>query len=289
MFGIIGIVVVFVSIFGGYMLAGGKFGLILKALPFEFMMIGGSAAGTFLIGNGGSTIGKTVKSIGKIFGGPGFKKQDYIDVLCLMFALLKLAKTKGVIAIEPHIEKPDESKIFQAYPKIAKDHFAVDLICDSMRMITMGMDDPHQFEEIINKELEKHHSDLGRVQGAMQAIADSCPALGIVAAVLGVVKTMASINEPPEILGKMIGGALVGTFLGIFLAYGFFGPFASRLKQVFDDDHKFYEIIRDTMVAHLHGQPPQISIEIGRKSVPSEIQPSFAQLEEATQTIPAAA
>ncbi len=289
MFGIIGIVVVFASIFGGYLLAGGKLGLILKALPFEMMMIGGSAVGTFLIGNGGSTIGKTVKCMGKVFGGPGFKKQDYIDVLCLMFALLKLAKTKGVIAIEPHIEKPDESKLFQAYPKIAKDHFAVDLICDSMRMITMGMDDPHQFEEIINKELEKHHGDLGRVQGAMQAIADSCPALGIVAAVLGVVKTMASINEPPEILGKMIGGALVGTFLGIFLAYGFFGPFASRLKQVFDDDHKFYEIIRDTMVAHLHGQPPQISIEIGRKSVPSEIQPSFAQLEEATQAIPAAA
>jgi chemotaxis protein MotA len=253
------------------------------------MMIGGSAAGTFLIGNGGSTIGKAVKNLGKIFGGPGFKRQDYLDVLCLMFALLKLAKTKGVIAIEPHIEKPDESKIFQAYPKIAHDHFAVDLICDSMRMITMGLDDPHQFEEIINKELEKHHHELSRAQGAVQTVADACPALGIVAAVLGVVKTMASINEPPEILGKMIGGALVGTFLGIFLAYGFFGPFAGRMKQCFDDDHKFYEIIRDTMVAHLHGHAPQISIEIGRKSVPSEVQPTFQQMEEATQAMPAPA
>jgi len=156
-------------------------------------------------------------------------------------------------------------------------------------MITMGMDDPHQFEEIVSKELEKHHAELGRAQSAMQTVADGTPALGIVAAVLGVIKTMASINEPPEILGKMIGGALVGTFLGVFLAYGFIGPFASRMKQVFDDDHKFYEIIRDTMVAHLHGQPPQIAIEIGRKSVPSEIQPSFAQLEEATQSIPAVA
>ena len=289
MFAIIGIVTVFGMVFGGYMLAGGKFGLILKALPFEFMMIGGAAAGTFLIGNGGATIGKAAKSIGKVFGGPSFKKQDYVDVLCLMFSLLKLAKTKGVIAIEPHIEKPDESKIFQAYPKIAKDHFAVDLICDSMRMITMGMDDPHQFEEIVNKELEKHHGELARAQGAIQTVADACPALGIVAAVLGVVKTMASINEPPEILGKMIGGALVGTFLGIFMSYGFFAPFAQRLKQVFDDDHKLYEIIRDTMVAHLHGQPPQIAIEIGRKSIPGELHVSFAQLEEATQAIPQAA
>jgi chemotaxis protein MotA len=289
MFAIIGIVLIFVMVFGGYILAGGKLGIILKALPFEMMMIGGAAAGTFLISNGSATIGKSLKSLGKVFGGPSFKKQDYIDVLCLMFSLLRLAKTKGVIAIEQHIEKPTESKIFQAYPKILNDHFAIDLICDSMRMITMGMDDPHQFEEIINKELEKHHGELGRAQSAIQTVADACPALGIVAAVLGVIKTMASINEPPEILGRMIGGALVGTFLGIFLAYGFLGPFASRMKQIFDDDHKFYEIIRDTMVAHLHGQAPQIAIEIGRKSVPSEIQPSFAQLEEATQAIPAAA
>ena len=289
MFAIIGIVLIFVMVFGGYMLAGGKMGLILKALPFELMMIGGAAVGAFLIANGGATIGKVAKSIGKVFGGPNFKKQDYIDVLCLMFSLLRLAKTKGVIAIEQHIEKPSESRIFQTYPKIANDHFAVDLICDSMRMITMGMDDPHQFEEIVSKELEKHHAELGRAQSAMQTVADGTPALGIVAAVLGVIKTMASINESPEILGKMIGGALVGTFLGVFLAYGFIGPFASRMKQVFDDDHKFYEIIRDTMVAHLHGQPPQIAIEIGRKSVPSEIQPSFAQLEEATQSIPAVA
>jgi hypothetical protein len=175
MFAIIGIVTVFAMVFGGYLLAGGKMALILKALPFEMMMIGGAAVGTFLIGNGGATVGKAAKSLGKVFGGPSFKKQDFVDVLCLMFTLLKLAKTKGVIAIEPHIEKPDESKIFQAYPKIAKDHFAVDLICDSMRMITMGMDDPHQFEEIVNKELEKHHHELGRAQGAIQTVADALP------------------------------------------------------------------------------------------------------------------
>jgi chemotaxis protein MotA len=287
MFAIIGFVVVFVSIFGGYMLAGGKFTLILKALPFEFMMIGGAAAGTFLIGNGGSTIGKAAGNLAKVFTGPKFAKQDYLDVLCLMFTLLKLMKSKGVIAVEPHIEKPEESTIFKNYPKIAGNHFAVELICDSMRMITMGMDDPHQFEEIVNKELEKHHHELAMAQSAIQTMADGCPALGIVAAVLGVIKTMASINEPPEILGKMIGGALVGTFLGVLLAYGFFGPFAARLKQCFDEEHKYYEIIRDTMVAHLHGQPPQIAVEIGRKHVPSPMQPTFGQMEEATNAAPA--
>jgi chemotaxis protein MotA len=286
MFGIIGIVVVLVCVFGGYVLAGGKLGIIIKALPFELMIIGGSAAGTFLTANGTATLGKAGKNFTKVFSGPKFKQQDYVDVLCLMFSLLKLTKTKGVIAVEPHIEKPDDSKIFQTYPKIAHDHFARDLICDSMRMVTMGMDDPHQFEEIVNKEIEKHHHDVMRAQSALQTVADACPALGIVAAVMGVIKTMGSINEPPEILGRMIGGALVGTFLGVLLSYGFIGPFSSRLKQVFEDEGKFYDIIRDTMVAHLHGHPPQISIEIGRKNVPAELQPSFTQLEEATSALP---
>jgi len=286
MFGIIGIVVVLVCVFGGYVLAGGKLGIIIKALPFELMIIGGSAAGTFLTANGTATLGKAAKSFSKVFSGSRFKQQDYVDVLCLMFSLLKLTKTKGVIAVEPHIEKPDDSKLFQTYPKIAHDHFARDLICDSMRMVTMGMDDPHQFEEIVNKEIEKHHHDVMRAQSALQTVADACPALGIVAAVMGVIKTMGSINEPPEILGRMIGGALVGTFLGVLLSYGFIGPFASRLKQVFEDEGKFYDIIRDTMVAHLHGHPPQISVEIGRKNVPAELQPSFAQLEEATSALP---
>ena len=288
MIGIIGIVLVIACVFGGYVLAGGKLQIILKALPFEFMIIGGSAAGTFLTANGTATLGKAGKSLAKVFTGPKFKQQDFVDVLCLMFTLLKLTKTKGVIAVEPHIEKPDESKIFAQYPKIAADHFALDLICDSMRMITMGMDDAHQFEEIVNKEIEKHHGDVMRAQSALQTVADACPALGIVAAVMGVIKTMGSINEPPEILGKMIGGALVGTFLGVLLSYGFVGPFASRLKQIFEDEGKFYDIIRDTMVAHLHGHPPQIAIEIGRKSVPAELQPSFQKLEEATAALPQA-
>ena len=285
MFGIIGIVVVLVCVFGGYILAGGKMTIIIKALPFELMIIGGSAAGTFITANGTATLGKAAKSFAKVFSGPKFKQQDYVDVLCLMFALLKLTKTKGVIAVEPHIEKPADSKLFQAYPKIAADHFALDLICDSMRMLTMGMDDPHQFEEIVNKEIEKHHHDVMRAQSALQTVADACPALGIVAAVMGVIKTMASINEPPEILGKMIGGALVGTFLGVFLAYGIVGPFASRVKSVIEEDQHFYNLIREVMVAALHNHAPNVCVEVGRQNTPHHVRPSYGELEEALKNV----
>lgn len=286
MFQIIGIVIVFVMVFGGYILAGGHMSVILKALPFELMMILGAAIGAFLIGNSMVVIKGTAAGMGKIFGGPKWKSADYKDLLCLLFLLTRLMKTKGVIALEAHIETPDESNIFQRYPKILKDHFATDFICDTLRMMTLNLEDPHQVEDAMDAQLEKHHHEAGEAQHALQGTADALPALGIVAAVLGVVKTMGSISEPPEVLGKMIGGALVGTFLGVFLAYGFFGPFASRLKQVIDEDHQFYMIIKDVLVSHLHGNAPQISIEIGRGSVPTAGQPSFTEMETAVDEIP---
>ena len=286
MFQIIGIVVVFVMVFGGYILAGGHMSVILKALPFELMMIFGAAIGAFLIGNSMQVIKGAAAGMGRIFGGPKWKSQDYKDLLCLLFLLTRLMKTKGVIALEAHIENAEESNIFQRYPKILKDHFATDFICDTLRMMTLNLEDPHQVEDAMEAQLEKHHHEAAEPQHALQGTADALPALGIVAAVLGVVKTMGSINEPPEVLGKMIGGALVGTFLGVFLAYGFFGPFASRFKQVLDEDHHFYLIIKDVLVAHLHGNAPQISVEIGRGSVPSAGQPSFMEMEEAIAEIP---
>jgi chemotaxis protein MotA len=190
-------------------------------------------------------------------------------------------KTKGVVALEPHIENPKESAIFQKYPKLMKDHFVVDFICDTMRMMTMNLDDPHQVEDAMEKQIEKHHHESLHPAHALQSMADGLPALGIVAAVLGIVKTMGAINEPPEILGLMIGKALVGTFLGVFLAYGIVGPIALRLNAVIEHDAQFYKIIRDVLVAHLHGNAAQVSVEIGRGSVPSPMQPTFAQLEEA--------
>jgi chemotaxis protein MotA len=285
MFQIIGIVVVFAMVFGGFMLAGGHFDTIIKAAPFEMMMIGGAAIGAFLIGNSFKTVMAAGAGLGKMMAGPKWKTKDYTDLLALLFILTKTMKTKGVVAVEAHIEKPNESSIFQNYPKILKDHFATDLICDTLRMMTMNLEDPHQVEEIIDKQIEKHHHEAHGAAHALQNMADALPALGIVAAVLGIIKTMGAIDQPPAYLGKLIGSALVGTFLGVFLAYGFVGPFAARLGQVIDEEGAFYKIIKDVLVAHLHGNAAQVSVEIGRGQIPSANQPTFGELEEALGAI----
>jgi chemotaxis protein MotA len=285
MFQIIGVGVVFAMVFGGFVLAGGKFDVIAAALPFEMMMIMGAAMGAFFIGNSAKTIAATAGDLAKLISGPKWKPQDYRDLLALLFQLTKTMKTKGVIALEAHIEKPHESAIFSKYPRILKDHFAVDFICDTLRMMTMNLEDPHQVEDAMEKQLEKHHHEASGPAHALQNMADALPALGIVAAVLGIIKTMSAITEPPEYLGKMIGSALVGTFLGVFLAYGFVGPFAQRLKEVYDEEGIFYKIIQSVLVAHLHGNAAQISVEIGRGNVPSKMQPSFVELEEALSGI----
>ncbi|GJL97079.1 MAG: flagellar motor protein MotA [Hyphobacterium sp.] len=285
MFQIIGIVVVVAMVFGGFALAGGHFNIIIAAMPFEMMMIGGAAVGAFLIGNSGKTVMKTLGDFGKIIAGPKWKTKDYSDLLALLFQLTKTMKTKGVIALEAHIENPKDSSIFQNYPRILKDHFATDFICDTLRMMTMNLEDPHQVEDAMETQLEKHHHEAAGPAHALQNMADALPALGIVAAVLGIIKTMGAINSPPEVLGGKIGSALVGTFLGVFLAYGFVGPMAARLKEIYDEDHTFYTIIQAVLVAHLHGNAAQISVEIGRGSVPTASQPSFMELEEALGNI----
>jgi chemotaxis protein MotA len=281
MFPVIGFVVILGMVFGGFILAGGHFEVILKALPFELMMIGGAAVGSLIISNDTATLKALGGGFGRVFGGPKWNKQDFQDLLALLFQLTKLMKSKGIAALEPHIERPQESKIFQKYPKILKDHHSVDFICDTLRMMTMNLDDPHQVEDAMEKQLEKHHHEAQKPAHALQNIADALPALGIVAAVLGIVKTMGAINEPPEILGLMIGKALVGTFLGVFLAYCLVGPIAQRMAAAIDQEGQFYKIIRDVLVAHLHGNAAQVSVEIGRGGVPSVMQPSFTQLEEA--------
>lgn len=286
MFQIIGIVLLFGMVFGSYILAGGKMEVILHSLPYELMAILGAGVAAFLIGNSVATIKATLGGFAKVFAGNKWKKQDYKDLLSLLFQLTKTMKSKGVIALESHIEKPAESAIFQKYPKILKDHFATDFICDTLRMMTMNLEDPHQIEDAMDKQLEKHHHEGLAGAHALQTMADGLPALGIVAAVLGVIKTMGSITEPPEILGGMIGGALVGTFLGVFLAYGLVGPMAVRLKDIVDGDGAFYKIIQSVLVAHLHGNAAQISVEIGRGDIPSTAQPSFLEMEETLQGAP---
>jgi chemotaxis protein MotA len=286
MFQIIGIVLLFGLVFGSFIISGGNIGVILHAAPHELMAILGAGVASFLIANSMPVIKATGGGMGKVFKGPKWKPQDYRDLLALLFLLTKTMKSKGVIALESHIENPTESSIFSRFPNILKDHFAVDFICDTLRMMTMNLEDPHQVEDAMEKQLEKHHHEALAPSHAVQTLADALPALGIVAAVLGVIKTMGAITEPPEILGEMIGGALVGTFLGVFFAYGMVGPMATRMKEVIEEEGSFYRIIQSVLVAHLHGNAAQISVEIGRGSVPSQAQPSFLELEEALSNMP---
>ncbi len=288
MLGIVGIVVVFVMVFGGYMLAGGKFGIIMKALPFEMMMIMGAATGAFLISNSGSGVKQTLKDVAKVFKGAYWKPEDYRDLLCLLFELIRLAR-QNPVAIEEHIEDPENSAIFGRYPKILADHEAIELISDTLRSASMNYDDPHQVEEVLDKRMEANLHHALHSSHALQTVADGLPALGIVAAVLGVIKTMSSIDQPPEILGKMIGGALVGTFLGVFLAYAFVGPFASKVKEVVEDDAHFYNLIREVLIANMHNHATNICIEVGRQNTPHHNRPSFNDLEEAIKTVKDAA
>ena len=278
MIGLVGIAIVFAMVFGGYMLAGGKIEIILHAAPHEIMTIAGAALGAFIISNDTHGIKQTAKDISKVFKGAHWKTKDYQDLLCLMFQLIHIARTNPVL-LDNHIEDPAASPIFGAYPKILKDKEGVALICDTLRSASMNYDDPHQVEEVLSKRIEASYQSALHSAHTLQSTADGLPALGIVAAVLGVIKTMASIDQPPAILGGMIGGALVGTFLGVFLAYGFVGPFAARVKAVIDEDQHFYNLIREVMVAYLHQHAPNICVEVGRQNTPAGLRPSYNELE----------
>lgn len=283
MVGIIGIITIFVMVFGGYLAAGGKMGIILKSLPFEMTMILGAAIGAFLISNSIAEVKHTFKDLGKVFKGPKWAHNDYRDLLCLLFELIRVAR-QNPVDIEEHIEDPESSAIFSRYPKILADAEATALICDTMRSASMNYDDPHQVEEVLEKRIDANLHHALHSSHALQTVADGLPALGIVAAVLGVIKTMASIDQPPEILGKLIGGALVGTFLGVFLAYGLVGPFASKVKAVVEEDNHFYQLIREVLVANLHNHPTNICIEVGRQNTPSHCRPTYSALEEALKS-----
>jgi chemotaxis protein MotA len=283
---IIGLVVLFACVFGGFLLSGGSLESVIEAAPHELLTILGAALAALLIGSSMFNLKKVGGDLGKVMSGPKWKTTDFRELLCLLFLLTKTMKSKGLIALEAHIEKPEESSIFKRYPRIMKDHFALSFICDTLRMMTMSLEDPLQVEAAMEKQLEKHHHEALSTADALQSMADALPALGIVAAVLGVIKTMGAISEPPEVLGRMIGSALVGTFMGVFLAYGIVGPVSTRLRSIIDEEALFYHVIRDILVAHLHGNAAQVSVEIGRGSVPSEAQPTFMELEEVLNNIP---
>jgi len=286
--GIGGILVTLGMVFGGYVLAGGKLSIIIHALPFELMIIGGAAVGAFLLSNDIASVKSGLAAIGKVFKGTRWKGQDYQDLLCLLFELIRIGR-QNPVDLEGHIEDPENSPVFGRYPRILHDHTAVALICDTFRNAAMNYDDPNQVEEVLDKtlDMEKHHAL--HASHSLQNMADGLPALGIVAAVLGVIKTMASIDQPPEVLGKLIGSALVGTFLGVFLAYSLVGPFAAKVKAVAEADHQFYVLIREVLVANLHNHAPNICVEVGRQNTPHDLRPSFAALDEALRATKQAA
>jgi chemotaxis protein MotA len=280
-----GLVLLFGCVLGSYLTSGGSMEPLIEAIPFEMWTIGGAAVATMLMANSMHDVKHTMGAFGKMIKGAAFHKHDYIELLSLLYYLVRLASTKGAMALEAHIEKPSESAAFQKFPKILANHHASTIICDYLRMVGMNADDPNQIEDVMARELKKVLVEELHPSHIMQNMADALPALGIVAAVLGVIKTMSHIDQPPSVLGAMIGGALVGTFLGILLAYGMAGPFSTRMAGIVQEEAKYLEVIRAVLVTHLHGNAPQVSVESGRKMVPTEHMPTFQELEEAVQAV----
>ena len=284
---IVGIIIVCICVFGGYAAMGGKLGVLWQ--PWEYVIILGAAIGAFVIGNSGPVLKAVPGMFGTIIKGPKYKREAYVELLAMQYSLYRLVQQKGLLAVEQQIENPAESELFNAFPTFAANHHAVEFVCDYMRMLTMGVNNVHEIDALMDEELETHHQEQERIVAAMQGIADGTPALGIVAAVLGVIKTMGSITEPPEVLGHLIGGALVGTFFGVFVAYGFFGPMAQSLKSTFEAESKYYLSLKAGLLAHFSGQPAVMAVEFARKAVMSDVRPSFSEVEAATSNLPATA
>ncbi|GGK44710.1 flagellar motor stator protein MotA [Salinarimonas ramus] len=282
---LVGIIVVFACVMGGYAAMGGKLYVLWQ--PFEFVIILGAAIGAFIIGNTGPVLKAVPSVFATLLRGPKYKQAAYVELLAMQFALYRLVQQKGVLAIEQHIEDPASSKLFNAFPTFASNHHAVEFVCDYMRMVSLGVDNVHEIDNLMDEELETHHQEQERVVSAVQSIADATPALGIVAAVLGVIKTMGAISEPPEVLGHLIGGALVGTFFGVFVAYGFFGPMAQSLRLIFEAESKYYQSLKAGLLAHIAGQPPVMAVEFARKALMSEVRPTFNEVDAATSNLPA--
>jgi len=279
MFVIIGYLVVIAAVFGGYALAGGKFAVIAKAAPVEMFIIGGAALGAFLVGNSGKVIKATFASIPTLFKGSKYTKARYMELMALLYEILAKARKEGLMAIEGDVEDPANSALFKKFPNVSSDHHLVEFITDYLRMMVSGNMNAHEIETLMDNEIDTHHAEAHAPMAAIQAVGDGLPAFGIVAAVLGVVKTMASVGQPPAVLGQMIAGALVGTFLGILLAYGFVSPLAKLLEQKADEASKELQCVKTTLLASLQGYAPSIAVEFGRKVLFSTERPSFQELE----------
>lgn len=279
MFVIIGWLVCLVCVFGVFIIHGGNISVILKALPWEMLTIGGATVGAFLANNQTKVVKATLKGLGACFKGSKYTKARYMELLALLFDILQKARKEGLMAIEKDVEEPEQSEIFKKYPAVGSDHHVVEFITDYLRMMVSGNLNAHEIESLMDSEIETHHHEEHAAVAAIQRIAGGLPAFGIVAAVLGVVNTMGSVGQPPAVLGGMIGSALVGTFLGILLAYAFAEPLAGLLEQKVEEGSKEFQCIKTTLLASMQGYNPSTAIEFGRKVLYSTERPTFAELE----------
>jgi chemotaxis protein MotA len=279
MFVIIGWVVVMGCVFGVFIAHGGNMGPILKALPWEMAMIGGATLGAFLVNNQMTVIKSTISGALSCFKGSKYTKARYMELLALLFDILQKARKEGLMSIEKDVEDPHSSPLFQKYPAVGNDHHVTEFITDYLRMMVSGNLNAHEIESLMDSEIETHHHEAHAPVAAIQRVAGGLPAFGIVAAVLGVIKTMGSVGQPPAVLGAMIGSALVGTFLGILLAYAFAEPLAGLLEQKVEESGKELQCIKTTLLASMQGYAPQVAIEFGRKVLLSTARPTFLELE----------
>jgi chemotaxis protein MotA len=279
MFVIVGWLVAIGCIFGVYIVHGGNIGVILKALPFEMVTIFGGALGAFVANNQPKVLKATMRGLAGCFKGSKYSKARAMELLALLYEILQKARKEGLMSIEKDVEDPHNSPLFQKFPTVGHDHHVTEFITDYLRMMVSGNLNAHEIESLMDSEVETHHAEAHAASSAVARLAGALPAFGIVAAVLGVVNTMGSVGQPPAVLGAMIGSALVGTFLGILLAYGFAEPLAGLMEQKIDEDGKELQCIKTTLLASMQGYAPQVAIEFGRKVLYSTERPTFLELE----------
>lgn len=285
MLAIFGVFFVFACVIGGYVGMGGKMAVLFQ--PLEVVIIGGAAVGAFIIGNTKRVIKIGYSRLGGVFKGSRYSREDFVENLTMQYQIYRILKQKGALALESHVEAPDQSMIFKSFPKFHDNQMALTYWCDYLRMITLGTDNAHDIESLLEEDLDQLQKDDKSAVMALLSFADGMPALGIVAAVLGVIKTMGAINEPPEVLGGLIGAALVGTFLGVLLSYGLFGPMANHAKQLLEEEEAYMTALRRGLVAYLNGYAPVVCVEFSRKSLMPHVRPSFQEMEQAISDLPA--
>lgn len=287
--GFVGIIVVFVMVFGGFLIAGGNMSIIIKAAPLELMIIGGAALGAYIIANPMKIIKMGVSLSMKAMTAKGPQKPDYLELLQMLFQLFQVFRKEGPQGVEKHIEKPEQSEIFKAYPGFMKNHHAVHFLCDTMKITLSAELSPYDVDDLLGADIKAIHAEEHTAQHAVQAVADGFPGLGIVAAVLGIVKTMAHLTEGVEKIGALVASALVGTMLGVFGAYGLIGPTATKMAADIEAEGRYLEAIRQALVALQRGAPPLVCVEYARRSIMPEERPTFDELDTATKNIKKAA